>query len=666
MYRMTSLHLFLVLLVVLVISVYFGREARKWTAAGSMEGYVGYNYSSAPLSMVAVTDYVSTRTVMKVYDNLYLDKVNANLVEVTGNTYVPSSNVAAYTAESITVYTPRDYASNQYAQAFGAEIPERIAHGPYTVSGTTNIPEKNISSIKEKYGIAVFQARSAAAWVFYIAHAENTYLHVVDISNALQKPLNAFSVAANSQEDTQQIRRYALGDSGTVVDTTKTAEAVDLSVASADDIKVEKNGLTDTIPCYDSEASPMYITNKFAYDTQNGSLIYIDSSSSIYVYQRQTSSSISSGQYTDNTPIHYTTNSSMSTGSSKPTRNNVPFYPRWFVTPDKKFYVYMVQVAYSTYGTLFRRNSQSLFTPFGVFSVVVDVAASETSRYYQTLLDRIDELERSNREIKTNFSPDLDELGEGTREDTLYGDSLSKYMSDYNYWSTYWNTAKDGSLNGFNYVPKTAIIPPICPTCPSCSGSGGGVCTSCGGQGGAGTQHRNRFSDFLSDVGTDVKQLATDTVSGTKDLLEDTGRGAAGLARDTASGTVNLAKDAAVGTVGLAKDAVTGTVGLAKETVGGTFGLARDLLGGLNPTQITNWGGSGMGPSAAPAGNYGYAATPYSSGVGSGVGNGIHMQQPTPTGTAPGTDPYSYYGRLPNRGSSNYIPVTADFSAFGK
>jgi len=29
-------------------------------------------------------------------------------------------------------------------------------------------------------------------------------------------------------------------------------------------------------------------------------------------------------------------------------------------------------------------------------------------------------------------------------------------------------------------------------------------------------------------------------------------------------------------------------------------------------------------------------------------------------------DNYSYYGALPSKGSSNYMPITADFSAFGK
>jgi hypothetical protein len=50
--------------------------------------------------------------------------------------------------------------------------------------------------------------------------------------------------------------------------------------------------------------------------------------------------------------------------------------------------------------------------------------------------------------------------------------------------------------------------------------------------------------------------------------------------------------------------------------------------------------------------------------------NGVPVTcTPTPiTGSVTGqsVDLYSYYGALPAKTSSNYIPVTADFSAFAK
>jgi hypothetical protein len=47
----------------------------------------------------------------------------------------------------------------------------------------------------------------------------------------------------------------------------------------------------------------------------------------------------------------------------------------------------------------------------------------------------------------------------------------------------------------------------------------------------------------------------------------------------------------------------------------------------------------------------------------------------TPDGTTPGigeggvpggADPFSYYGAIPKKGSSNFMPITADFSKFGR
>jgi hypothetical protein len=46
------------------------------------------------------------------------------------------------------------------------------------------------------------------------------------------------------------------------------------------------------------------------------------------------------------------------------------------------------------------------------------------------------------------------------------------------------------------------------------------------------------------------------------------------------------------------------------------------------------------------------------------------MQQQVPQGPIVGntgaTDPYSYYGQLPPKAPSNYIPRTADFSKFAR
>ena len=143
--------------------------------------------------------------------------------------------------------------------------------------------------------------------------------------------------------------------------------------------------------------------------------------------------------------------------------------------------------------------------------------------------------------------------------------------------------------------------------------------------------------------------VAKDVVGGTVDVAKDVVGGTVGLAKETVGGTVGLARDAASGTVGLAKETVGGTVGLVKDAVGGTVGLAKDAVGGvantfgrLAPTELSNDStnrSSSTGPSSA--------------------GGGRGMSVTT------GSDHSSYFGALPPKGG-DYIPVTADFSRFGR
>jgi len=216
-----------------------------------------------------------------------------------------------------------------------------------------------------------------------------------------------------------------------------------------------------------------------------------------------------------------------------------------------------------------------------------------------------------------------------------------------------------------DYMLKTQIVPPVCPTCPSCSVTHTGVCTSCGGQGGAGTQTQSsdkkdddkKESEDKDDKDKDgeVVDLLKSTGSGATSLVRDAGSGATSLARDTASGTVGLAKETASGTVGLVKETVGGTVGLAKETVGGAVGLAREAgsgiantFGKINPTVVSSTGDTAGGQQTQGQPTQGQSA-----------GNGAGVNITT------GSDHSSYFGALPPKGG-DYIPVTADFSRFGR
>ena len=269
-------------------------------------------------------------------------------------------------------------------------------------------------------------------------------------------------------------------------------------------------------------------------------------------------------------------------------------------------------------------------------------------------------------------------------------------LSNYYNWSAFWNTVANSNdlktaMKSSNFIPKTAVIPPVCPTCTQCAGgSCGGVCNNCGGNGGSGTNSGsgNRFSDYLGSQGGGggsggggrgggrggipgsdgerAYQLAQDAGSGTVGFARDVGEAGLGvlavgsmIGAGAVQGGVGLAKDTVSGGVGLAKDTVSGGVGLAKETVGGAIGLAREAGTGVasvlqsHPTQIggPNSGGQGQGTSPGQGASQGQGT---SMGLGQGQGTRGNM-----------IDPYSYNGALVSKGG-NYIPITTDFSAFAK
>jgi hypothetical protein len=225
-----------------------------------------------------------------------------------------------------------------------------------------------------------------------------------------------------------------------------------------------------------------------------------------------------------------------------------------------------------------------------------------------------------------------------------------------------------GMSPGDNFIRKTEVVPPVCPQCPQCPS--GNVCSNCGGHGGSGTSDGTGSS------------LLRDTGSGASNLLRDGAGGADSLIRDAASGAVNTATNAASGITGVAKDTVGGAVGIGRELIGGTVGLAQGAVSGIgsgvygaatsiggglgsigtglgnlvtqtNPA-IPNNGGGGVNPSYGygyPGGGYGSNQNAYLNSTGAQV---------------PGIDPYSYYGALSQRPTSNFMPRTADFSTFGK
>ena len=133
--------------------------------------------------------------------------------------------------------------------------------------------------------------------------------------------------------------------------------------------------------------------------------------------------------------------------------------------------------------------------------------------------------------------------------------------------------------------------------------------------------------------------LGGQTLDTTADILKSTGSGATDLLKSAGSGATDLLKSGASGATDLLKSTASGATDLLKSAGSGLKEIATDNINAANAR-----GGAGTGGLA---------------GSGGVTGTGIS------TRGVNGVDNYSYYGALVPKGG-NYMPVTADFSAFAK
>lgn len=236
---------------------------------------------------------------------------------------------------------------------------------------------------------------------------------------------------------------------------------------------------------------------------------------------------------------------------------------------------------------------------------------------------------------------------------SLTGNNQDSAISEYFKWYWYWKNSGSctNPANSDDYILKTQVVPPVCPACPACPTSS--VCTNCGGNGGSGT------------TGGDGSSLVSNSAGGVaNNLINTTGNVVGGVALGAGTAVGGVASGVG-STVGGVASGVGSTVGGVASGVGSAVGGAFDSAGNL----IQNTG-SGVKGFVEDTGS---GVKGLLEDVGSGIGNLSSKQQGR---QYPGQqqqqqqgnniNPYSYNGMLPAKNSSNFIPITSDFSAFGR
>ena len=610
--KLTPFILFLILLFVLVISIVFSRFL---PIINSKEGFISFKKDTNSLNYVYIPQYstqtsTSNSTVVKLYDNLFFDTKNSNIIEVNGSAYVGNSSSSSSSTDgnvdslgvSITgVYVvKRDGSKNTNPYTTVLSSDNKVIAKDTEESKISTIPTSNQSWVYN-----TLSTNTDKYQLFYISWNKDTYVHVINLTNS--RHMTSFMFSTNN---IMKQKNYP--------------SDISISLSNYTQDNDQNNNKKIKISNY---ANELYqVSKNVKFDCSSGNLIITDETSTSTDYQLY-------GRNGEFKSVHPTT---------LPTS-----------VPNSDFTPFIMSDSFSSTG-----KNMVLYLPDGQNTVIALIYMDPTTNLFK--FGNVVRFSSKGVDNNNNVSTSTDNV-------TISTDNVN---SDYYKWLAYWNTSvanNPGNMNqkiDFNdYMLKTQIVPPVCPTCPSCPSSSGscsgGVCTNCGGQGGSGTKINNENLG-IADATANIAQTGGGVINNTVDNITGLGIGAEVLAAGAGIGAYNLLSNAGGGATDLVKSAGSGILSLGK-----------DQQGGYNSGYAANgYRGSGAGYNTGVGAGAGYntgvgAGAGYNTGVGSGAGYNTGVGAGAGPGAGTGADYYSYYGALPNK-KSNFIPVTADFSSFSK
>lgn len=638
-------HLFIILLLILMVASF----ARNW---GLTEGFVTFNKDLSAFTKVKVPAYDKTNEITKVYDDIYYDQRNGNAVIVTGTASTPAkiTESEGTTVTAIDIYQRKGGASTRY------NTPATV-NGESTSAFQQTTDESKMSSITSM--VNEWSVLSAVKnQLNYISWGTNTFLSAFDLSNTGITPVAAVGTQGATGYVPAVVPTYKIcattNYSGNVANV-QNSHSVDIPIITpatsytyADDSTADKDYVE---PIYDPSKNLYKFLNNVYYDVANGNLLMNTSTSSaaksINLYYRTQDAGLVSASSIS--ALSGTTQSSTALEATKrdfTTAQNQP----WFVNDAVN-------------------NNTIMYWPSGSNTILVAFANKLVSGVGIPIL----KVRRftNNGIYSENNSTSVVSASTGSSD--ISGNSIDESLLDaFSRWYIYFNTSAIGSGNSSDYLLKTQIVPPVCPACPACP-NGGGSCTNCGGQGGSGTLYgggslavvngSTNSGGSIADVKgpssgiASVGQSVGSAVSGTANAIGATALGTGMVAGNIVNNTVNTAGNIVGKTLDTAGNIVGGTVGTASNLLQSAGSGVTNLLGVNNPNRF-GYDQSYRGPNQSNVGSYGYV--PQQNYMAS---SGTYNH-----GSAPGSnvDIYSQYGAMPSKGSSNYRPITTDFSSFRK
>jgi hypothetical protein len=622
--KLTPFILFLLILVVLVISIIFG----NWFSR--KEGFISFAGNKRSLEKVSIPHYSTSKPVYKLDDNLFFDYTNGNLIELDA----AALSGTTYDSTGVTIKNVLITSRNSGQTSVIAVDPAKPVD--------TELSKIRTVTKGKKYLKYPSQCKTTTqTYTIYTAWDDNTYISLFTKSTA-----DVWSLTKN----------FYIDGAGAASAANPAATGNAFITGSVDD--TDDNDDQMVIDELYSKTNKVYQLSKFVkFDPANGNLIIIENGAAT-IYDR------------NKTKI---ANTNLATSVPK-----VGFAP-WNVLDNagQKIVLYLA-------------NGQNTLVTLVEYSDNSKAALNlvNQKRFTQNGLDSDSVSRTTGSSVTSGSSSNKGSLdASGNKLSAGQTDSL---ISEYFKWYWYWKSSASSTDNNNDYILKTQIVPPVCPSCPGCAASTGGAasCTNCGGQGGSGTLTATGQSIFdASGNATSCDKLPLTAVvydSNKKPLTcasFKTGvaasaaaapgpSNASGASNATAAAAVGATlKDGASGVGGVINNAVNTVGGVATNVVGEVGNVAGDIVttaGSIVNTAANNVTGL-LKPSGQPGVSASASADPRTVGTDQSSTKQSGVQRNSYFGTQNQTvDQYSYNGQLPTKSASNYIPVTADFSAFGK
>ena len=171
--KINSFTIFLLLLIVLVIIVLFS----KCAGSTKKESFVNFQNTATAGSFVYIPQYSSdsTRTLTLLYDNLYFDQKNGNLIEVDAPAVTSSAN--DNTGNSITKLYVISRKGDQLTTY------STVSNNNTIVANVNESKSTTMSSVFGNYSYITMCANTDTYQVFYTSWDNDTYIHIMKIGN---------------------------------------------------------------------------------------------------------------------------------------------------------------------------------------------------------------------------------------------------------------------------------------------------------------------------------------------------------------------------------------------------------------------------------------------------------------------------------------------------